>query len=374
MAHRPVLLAHAVGVVLGILMLSASAQPAGAPDAAPFQLGPAWSQDTDENGVPDFIEAQIGADPLKEDCPIRACGPVGEGSEFLRRPRNTLLLLDASGSMAARMGGATKLEVARQAISRYASIAGIMRERLGFLVYGHKGSNKPAGKPESCTGVEILSRIGDVSPDTFAGQLASFRPTGWTPIAAALDKAAEAFVGKESEANRIVLVSDGIETCGGDPVQAARRLNKAGLAIVVDVIGFDIKDRGEAAALRKIADAGGGRYHDARTANDLNAYFKAQGETLRQATDAMICEARNSSGNQLCDAQLTFRATEWIGRLQLPLSTRSPEYLAYEAVVQRIRQRFDQREQQRQTSAARVMELLEQSQQLRGAMIRAFGH
>src|SRR5690606_41143319 len=47
---------------------------------------------------------------------------------------------------------------------------------------------------------------------------------GWTPVAGALESAKESFAGLDAETNTnlIYLVSDGIETCDGDPVAAAK--------------------------------------------------------------------------------------------------------------------------------------------------------
>ena len=72
------------------------------------------------------------------------------------------------------------------------------------------------------------------------------------------------FSGKEGEVNKIVLVSDGIETCGGDPVAAAEELNRSGIEVEIDVVGFGVPDD-EADQLRDVASAGGGEYFDART-------------------------------------------------------------------------------------------------------------
>ena len=69
----------------------------------------------------------------------------------------------------------------------------------------------------------------------------------------------------------IVLVSDGIESCGGDPVQAARSLREQG--IIVHLIGFGLGSAADedSASLRAIANASGGRYVTASNAEELQA-------------------------------------------------------------------------------------------------------
>lgn len=233
-------------------------------------------QDSDGNAVPDFMETELGYTPTKDDCPlVDSCGNGAAGSE-LNKKTYTLLMLDASGSMAARMGGITRMEAAKQALQRY--VSGVPSFfQLGFLVYGHKGNNTQAGKASSCAegGAELLMPIGQVQPATFAQQvLTRFQPTGWTPIARALDLARTAFTDK-SGPNHIIMVSDGLETCGGDPVAVARQLQTEGYRVVVDVVGFGA-GRSDVAQLQSIAQAGGGTYYDAKTRADLDAYFARQ--------------------------------------------------------------------------------------------------
>ena len=68
-----------------------------------------------------------------------------------------------------------------------------------------------------------------------------------------------------------MLVTDGIESCGGDPVQAARELREQG--IVVHVIGFGLGNVADedSASLQNIAWASGGQYVTAGSAEELKA-------------------------------------------------------------------------------------------------------
>ena len=69
----------------------------------------------------------------------------------------------------------------------------------------------------------------------------------------------------------MVLVTDGIESCGGDPVRAARELREQG--IVVHVIGFGLGNVADedSASLQNIAWASGGQYVTAGSAEELKA-------------------------------------------------------------------------------------------------------
>ena len=98
-----------------------------------------------------------------------------------------------------------------------------------------------------------------------------------TPIGASLDKVTDDLKGVTGE-KLIVLVTDGEETCGGDPAAAIANLRKAGVTTRVSIVGFALEDATLAATFRRWADAGGGAFFDAKDAAGLD---KALTEALR---------------------------------------------------------------------------------------------
>jgi hypothetical protein len=119
------------------------------------------------------------------------------------------------------------------------------------------------------------------------------RPTGQTPIAYALNQAARDF-GSLQSARTLVLVSDGIESCGGDAVMAARELRQQG--IQVHLIGFGLGNATDedAASLQAIANASGGRYVTAGSAAELKA---ALAETVATAFSVYRGNTEVASGS-----------------------------------------------------------------------------
>jgi hypothetical protein len=109
----------------------------------------------------------------------------------------------------------------------------------------------------------------------FSRTINTFQPTGWTPIAASLEEAEEDFssYSSEGQTNLIYIVSDGIETCDGDPVAAAQEINSSNIQAIVNVIGFDV-DAQAKAQLQAVAQAGGGQYVEARSAEELTKAFE----------------------------------------------------------------------------------------------------
>jgi hypothetical protein len=102
---------------------------------------------------------------------------------------------------------------------------------------------------------------------------------GYTPIAYSLGQAANDFPADAKE-RVIVLVSDGKETCEGDPVVAAKVLAAKG--ITVHTVGF-IVDTAARGQLQAIAQMTGGSYFDAPVGPELP-------DTLKSALNA--CKKR----------------------------------------------------------------------------------
>jgi DNA-binding NarL/FixJ family response regulator len=278
-----------------------------------------WYEDPDEDFMPTAIEERMGTDPTLNECleELRCPGVDPETASPEPPPApNTLLMLDSSGSMAGPAGGGeTKIEAARDSLRRFT--AGTPESfPVGFLVFGHEGSNQPSGKRESCRGVDVLVPLGRLDRDRFASRtLDRFQPTGYTPIAGALDRAARAFSGREGEDNRVILVTDGIETCGGNPVARARRLKRSGVRVTVDVVGFDIASARDRERLKRIADATGGTYTDAQTGDQLRDYFDRQRQRVSQLLDASICISTTATDVRICASTTVTDASIEMDRL-----------------------------------------------------------
>ena len=187
---------------------------------------------------------------------------------------NVHLILDASGSMAGRIEGRGKIDIAKEVL------LGLLGDlppdaRVAVTAYGHR-------RKGDCADIETLAPLGPRAPERFAEKIRALRPTGMTPIAAALEAVGRDLAGRPSERNVVVLVSDGVETCKGDPCAVARQLRATGAEVRVNVIGFDVKAE-ERRHLECIADAGGGKYYSAASASEFRL---AATEVTRQVAQA----------------------------------------------------------------------------------------
>ena len=207
--------------------------------------------------------------------PTFAAQSVGQktASATSAKSGETILILDASGSMWGQVGGRTKIEIAREAVGSMLT-SWPRNEALGLMAYGHR-------RKGDCKDIELLSSPGKVAPDAFQKMVNSLQPKGMTPITASVRQAAEALKYTERKAT-IVLVSDGEETCKDDPCALGRELEEAGIDFTVHVVGFDLPKGKAREQLQCLAKSTGGRYVEARDAAALN---KALGQ-IAQAPPA----------------------------------------------------------------------------------------
>ncbi|WP_035298881.1 vWA domain-containing protein [Brevibacillus thermoruber] len=195
---------------------------------------------------------------------------------------NVMIVLDASGSMGNMAGGKTRMEAAKEAIRSFAASlpAGA---RVGLRVYGHEGTGSEADKALSCSKSDVMYPLQAYDRQKLDSALAQFKPAGWTPIALALEQAQkdlQSYKGEQST-NIIYLVSDGIETCGGDPVKVAKQLADSDVTPIVNVVGFGAD--GEAQRqLKQVAEAAGGRYVLIQDQKELEKEFQQAEEIARK--------------------------------------------------------------------------------------------
>ena len=173
------------------------------------------------------------------------------------------IVVDASRSMWGRMGGEPKMVVAKEILE---DVSYWFPEDLDLALRAY-GSASPSDSND-CADSTLLVPFAEANRDAIRNAIVGLRPLGQTPIAFALNQAARDF-GTLQDDRALVLVTDGIESCGGDPIQAARELREQG--IMVHLIGFGLGNAADedAASLQAVANASGGRYVTAGSAEEL---------------------------------------------------------------------------------------------------------
>lgn len=172
----------------------------------------------------------------------------------------TIVILDMSGSMWGRIGDQTKLQIAREAVrgmfSRFPA-----GSRVGLMAYGHRQAGQ-------CSDIQMLFPPGPVDSAAVGAVLDRLTARGRTPLTESVRQAAAALRVRE-QGGTIILVTDGIETCGGDPCALAAELEGANTGFTAHVVGFDLRTPSERARVACIAERTGGLFVPAANAEEL---------------------------------------------------------------------------------------------------------
>ncbi|MBP1915779.1 hypothetical protein J2Z23_002761 [Lederbergia galactosidilyticus] len=202
--------------------------------------------------------------------------PQGEDEIELAKKEQTnlVILMDASGSMKATIADDTRMDLAKEAIEKFTKDIG-KDVNVSLLAYGHKGTGDNADKKLSCSSIDTIYPLKEYNQTEFHQALNSFQASGWTPLAGAMEKANDLLApyGEEGYRNIVYIVSDGVETCDGDPIAAAKKLNESNIEAKVNIIGFDVDNEGQT-QLKQVAEAGGGQYATVRDPAEFDVVLK----------------------------------------------------------------------------------------------------
>ncbi|WP_042144592.1 VWA domain-containing protein [Paucisalibacillus sp. EB02] len=177
-----------------------------------------------------------------------------------------IILLDASSSMLLSVDGEVKMDVAKDAVMRFADVIG-QESEVSLVVYGHKGSEANSDKKLSCEGIEEIYPMGAYNSESFQESLSNFESKGWTPLAGAINKATEMSAEIEGTIT-VYIVSDGVETCDGNPIIAAEDFVKENEDRSVNIIGFNVDKKAEE-QLTAVSASGNGKYYSANNAEEI---------------------------------------------------------------------------------------------------------
>lgn len=183
------------------------------------------------------------------------------------------IIVDASGSMNAQLDGKPRIDIAKSSINEI--FTGLNAE-IALWVFGHNFSNALADKAESCLDVE---RLTDFTTDLekVKSLVMALTAKSWTPLAYSISEVGEYLSSIETEMKDqkmvLIVLSDGLDTCDGDPEAEAAKLRAMGIDVTIHVVGFAV-DAEAKAALEKIALAGGGQYFTANNAGELTDSFE----------------------------------------------------------------------------------------------------
>lgn len=193
---------------------------------------------------------------------------------------DAMLVFDGSGSMlAVKHNGLKKPRIFEARTAIRDSIPRIAPFRkLGLVIFG-------PGPEDSCSNIDLRFKPQSNAAPRIISDVDNLSPVGQTPLTNAVQEAVDT-LDLSQDPGVVVLLTDGRESCGGDPCALANQLAAEG-NVTVHVIGFKVREQyfqwnGHGAkngrtTARCLADETGGKYVSAESTEELT---EALQETL----------------------------------------------------------------------------------------------
>ncbi len=213
---------------------------------------------------------------------IICIGLSNPNKTFAQKENTTrvLFIFDASQSMYAQWEGNSRMEIAKELlINMLDSLDNKENLQVGLRCYGHQ---KPS-PPQDCRDTRLEVPFGNNTIPTIKNRLATLLPKGTTPIAKALESGALDFPDVTSNSrNIVILITDGIEECGGDPCAVSRLFQEKKIILKPFVIGIGLSKE------YKVNFECVGTFYDARNPDEF-----------KNILDVVISQVLNSTTAQV---------------------------------------------------------------------------
>jgi hypothetical protein len=169
--------------------------------------------------------------------------------------------------MLQKLGAARRIDIAKQTLTKLTSSTIPAGTPFALRVFGRE--------VDSCQ-TELDVPVSPLNPAAVGQRINALNAKNGakTPIGASLAKVADDLKGVTGE-KLVVLITDGEETCGGDPAAEIDKLRKSGIGTRVSIVGFALDDQQLAATFRRWSDLGGGAFFDAKDAAGLQKSLEA---------------------------------------------------------------------------------------------------
>ncbi len=162
---------------------------------------------------------------------------------FSQVTNRILFIFDDSYSMYAPWNSNIKIEVAKKVMGNFLdSLKDLPNLELALRCYGHTTFIKPERNCKD-TKLEVPFAPAKSNALKIKQRIQKLEPLGTTPIAYSLGECTADFTPCSNCRNIIILITDGIEECGGNPCQVSLELQKKGIFLRPFVIGvgLDVK-------------------------------------------------------------------------------------------------------------------------------------
>ncbi|OFY83476.1 MAG: hypothetical protein A3F72_05995 [Bacteroidetes bacterium RIFCSPLOWO2_12_FULL_35_15] len=149
-------------------------------------------------------------------------------------------VFDASFSMFGQWQSGMKMDIAKKMLSDFLdSIKNVDNLEIAFRAYGHQYGLRPE---RNCQDTKLEVPFGRSNITAIKNKLKQIVPKGTTPIAYTLEQCGGDFptASNPNVRNIIILITDGIEECDGDPCAVSLALQKKGIVLKPFVIGIGL--------------------------------------------------------------------------------------------------------------------------------------
>jgi hypothetical protein len=177
--------------------------------------------------------------------------------------KNLEIILDASGSMKALMGKKSRWDTALDTLEDV--LAKLPDDfNVGLRIYGHR---EPSTSPKTCTDSQLVVPVRKLNRAAILKAAKVYKPKGETPLVySAMQAPADL---KAVGGGTVILITDGEESCKGDPVKAAADLKASGLDIRLNIVGFALTNPKTQKDLAGFSEATGGLFYAAQSGQAL---------------------------------------------------------------------------------------------------------
>lgn len=186
---------------------------------------------------------------------------VAQQTDGAQQKTRILFLLDASFSMRKEWPGGTKWATATSALTAMMdTLSHIDNVEVGLRVFGHQNQEPD----KNCKDTRLEVSISSTGFGFIKKKLLEIRPKGITPLAYSLEKCAYDFGNTTSGKNILILISDGEESCEGDPCKISLILQKNNVVLKPFIIGMAL----ESSSLAKMGCMG--KIQNTNTGKEFN--------------------------------------------------------------------------------------------------------
>ena len=190
-----------------------------------------------------------------------------------------LFVFDCSQSMAGFWEHDKKINIARKfLIHTIDSLENVPHLQMALRVYG----NRSIVPPQDCGDTHLEVPFGPDNASKIRQKLRYLIPKGTTPIAHSLVLTAGDFPPCDNCRNVVLLITDGIEACDGDPCSVSKKLQKEGIFLKPFIIGIGLDPE-----FRKTFEC-------------VGQFYNAEEERrFQEVLDVVVTEALNSTTAQV---------------------------------------------------------------------------